>query len=797
MKSFRLLLAIVLLSGFTGFVFSQSANALYNTGNIPTNFSTYSGACNGPLTTLTVIIPAGMNVTSVSVTYDMIALNGAWMSEQNSQIHCQETGITEAVFTGTGGNLAGTETYNRAGVTIANGISATGILTFEMRAWRSWGGTLCDNAYQYINNNTWTVTVFYNNSVPSPTASPGGVSSANLTSWFKSSDQLYQNAGMTIPVVDGSNALAWGNMATNAQLPSVSKIGGGTITYTAVDDYFNYNSTMQLTSSAFISNVSGFSDIFLGSGTSYYSVFAKGGMDLVYTFTSASTVSPCGSNRCCTGFRGGGSQVTNVGVPYGVGIDNTKAHFSGSTADFSTIGQNNTNGILGTNSPGTFNTTSGTYSYNIFNFPGYNGTGRFSENFTFDKSFSTNETSRVESYLAIKYGITLGTNGTSKDYLNSTSTVVWTQSANSAFAYDIAGVSRDDNSALDQRKSHSVNNTALVFDDILVVVNGNNFNSPTAIATDRSAFVWGHNGQPATHTGWPILALPTDNGEIIETIFQRKWKSQESGTLGSVTLEFDLSSVPGVGNVPGANDLSNLRLLVDEDGDFTNGATAIAPSSFSNVTDIAYFIHDFIPTDGNNGTPFRGFFFTLGSIDATTTPLPVTITKFDVSNSNCQTTINWTTESEENSKEFIVECTGDLVDWREVCRVPSVGNSNSQIFYECHDDYFENHGTIYYRLKQVDNDGVETIYDMRSVAGQQCDQVEPIIYPNPTEGIVNIDSPLAGSAVITDATGKLIFKGLLNSGVNTIDLGQIASGIYIVSIQLNNGSLRMLRFIKD
>lgn len=45
----------------------------------------------------------------------------------------------------------------------------------------------------------------------------------------------------------------------------------------------------------------------------------------------------------------------------------------------------------------------------------------------------TQERNRIQSYLAIKYGITLGVNGTSQDYVNSGGTVIWDQSVNSGY----------------------------------------------------------------------------------------------------------------------------------------------------------------------------------------------------------------------------------------------------------------------------------------------------------------------------------------------------------------------------
>ncbi len=62
----------------------------------------------------------------------------------------------------------------------------------------------------------------------------------------------------------------------------------------------------------------------------------------------------------------------------------------------------------------------------------------------------SNETGRIESYLAIKYGQTLP-----HHYVNSAGTIVRTVSG--AYTNNIAGIARDDASALNQKQSQSVN----------------------------------------------------------------------------------------------------------------------------------------------------------------------------------------------------------------------------------------------------------------------------------------------------------------------------------------------------
>jgi hypothetical protein len=73
------------------------------------------------------------------------------------------------------------------------------------------------------------------------------------------------------------------------------------------------------------------------------------------------------------------------------------------------------------------------------------------------------EQEKIQSYLSLKYGITknsldnVDASQDERDYFASDASVIWDYSANSAYANDIAGIGRDDNSALDQQQSKSIN----------------------------------------------------------------------------------------------------------------------------------------------------------------------------------------------------------------------------------------------------------------------------------------------------------------------------------------------------
>jgi subtilisin family serine protease len=149
-----------------------SASATYTSGNISTDrdFVDLSGSSSCP-GTLSVSIPESAVVLGVDVSYSMTAANNGWMSEQRSQLRCISPGGQSegTLFSGTG-NIMGTQSYNRSGLSIANNVIGGGEIQFQLHTGRTWGGSGCNTTYNRVNNNSWTITVYYEPSMPCPSA---------------------------------------------------------------------------------------------------------------------------------------------------------------------------------------------------------------------------------------------------------------------------------------------------------------------------------------------------------------------------------------------------------------------------------------------------------------------------------------------------------------------------------------------------------------------------------------------------------------------------------------------------
>ncbi|NKQ41670.1 MAG: LamG domain-containing protein [Sulfurovum sp.] len=239
---------------------------------------------------------------------------------------------------------------------------------------------------------------------------------------------------------------------------------------------------------------------------------------------------------------GGGWQTLNTGVsPTGnYEIVTTTSASSGSNRinkrvflQGRSIGSaNNVFFLANTHSPfrigkGATETTSGRYAWD----------GDISEIIVYSAALSPVQRNRVESYLAIKYGLTLDQSiAGGQNYRDSASTVVWSASANSGYGNDIAGLGRDDTSSLHQKVSKSINS-----DTVITIATGSDFSTansdasrPALSTNDRRFLIWSNNDGSV---GWTATGAPA-GGRILD----RKWKVQKTGTQNNVSIQVDVDA---------------------------------------------------------------------------------------------------------------------------------------------------------------------------------------------------------------------------------------------------------------
>ena len=175
--------------------------------------------------------------------------------------------------------------------------------------------------------------------------------------------------------------------------------------------------------------------------------------------------------------------------------------------------------------------------------------GRVAEILTFAERVPDADRPKIESYLAIKYGITLGeSTEAQKNYVNSAGTATWDISANSGFNYNIAGIGRDDISDLNQKQSESVNETNEVIIGLGVIVTKNSSNT-NEFENDKNFLVWGCNNDNffefTLDTNNNSMELATGFTSTLKRI-DIKWKIVETGgDIGNVYIGIPSTAFSG------------------------------------------------------------------------------------------------------------------------------------------------------------------------------------------------------------------------------------------------------------
>lgn len=171
----------------------------------------------------------------------------------------------------------------------------------------------------------------------------------------------------------------------------------------------------------------------------------------------------------------------------------------------------------------------------------------------------------------------------------------------------------------------------------------------------------------------------------------------------------------------------------------------------------------------------------------TTSALPIELLDFKPTYKNGVVNIKWVTASEKNNDYFTIEKTINGVSYETIDTVDAVGNSQTISDYNSF-DYDLNSSVIYYRLKQTDIDGKNTITDWYSV--NIIDEIKNItVTPNPFSDNINImfDSDIQGPQIIciTDLMGKVLHQEEINISMGSnyfnVKLENFDKGIYLLN----------------
>jgi hypothetical protein len=399
----------------------------------------------------------------------------------------------------------------------------------------------------------------------------------------------------------------------------------------------------------------------------------------------------------------------------------------------------------------------------------------------FRNALTATERIKVDSYLAIKYGITLPNN-----YLSTSGTNIFTVAA--PYNNNIIGIGRDDSELLTQKQSHYDDDNTRIYMGTLAAMNPAN---GSTFSVDGSYVMMGDNNGAYCATTASNAEIPTGlTNCTLYSRLEREWKVTRTNMAQNYNMDVKLAAC----GVPGSVNVSHLRLLVDDDGNFANGGTQCYYNgdgtgivfSYSNPTiTITGISTTHIP---NNATKY----ITIASINVAT-PLPVALLDFQATYhaDHRNVDLTWQTQSEHNSDYFDVQkLEGN--EWMTLDIVKAKGESQTLTSYATIDPS-PVFGENYYRLKQVDLDGNFTYSTVRLVNLEMSTEV--YLFPNPAQDRAQIvQKGIANNSItILDESGRKVTPELhiISEDSLEINTGYLANGVYLIYLENHSEVLKL------
>ncbi|MDR6197134.1 polysaccharide lyase family 8 super-sandwich domain-containing protein [Siphonobacter sp. SORGH_AS_0500] len=175
--------------------------------------------------------------------------------------------------------------------------------------------------------------------------------------------------------------------------------------------------------------------------------------------------------------------------------------------------------------------------------------------------------------------------------------------------------------------------------------------------------------------------------------------------------------------------------------------------------------------------------------------LPVVLTHFEGKRlSEESIELNWATAQEKNNRYFQLERSRDAQNFERIYQLVGQGTVQKRTYYQYVDA--AKGGTFYYRLRQTDEDGKQTVSRIIAVTSPA-----PVltIGPNPTSGWVRLNLNQEPTEPLTvdlySSTGQHLGRQSEQKAIFDFDLSGLMKGVYLLKISYQNQmqTLRILR----
>jgi hypothetical protein len=298
------------------------------------------------------------------------------------------------------------------------------------------------------------------------------------------------------------------------------------------------------------------------------------------------------------------------------------------------------------------------------------------------------------------------------------------------------------------------------------------------------SYQWQSSTTSSGYTDIPSATSTTYSPSAITqtTYFQRIATCSGDGSVSNsnvVTVTVPAITNPTVGQTWNANNTITFTSNVSG-GTWSSSNTSVATinsssgvltASTAGTTTITYTV----TSGGVTCTPTRTV-----NISGTTGSLPVTWETVSAEKQNGQSILRWSTASEQNTKDFVVQHSLNTTDWSSLTTVPAAGNSTTTRNYSyVHQNPLKGGNYNYYRILQRDIDDKFSYSKIVSIIFNEPG-ADLQVYPNPAQDQLTIFLAESQLVRLVNAAGATVWKGQLPAGRNTIPVHTYSKGIYVL-----------------
>lgn len=170
--------------------------------------------------------------------------------------------------------------------------------------------------------------------------------------------------------------------------------------------------------------------------------------------------------------------------------------------------------------------------------------------------------------------------------------------------------------------------------------------------------------------------------------------------------------------------------------------------------------------------------------DHESAPLPLDWVSFQVKHEKGMNQLHWVTANEVNTHSFEVEKSYNGKDFTTLTSLLARGHQKSQESYN-HSDKHDFNGSIYYRIKQIDQDQMFSHSPIRSIHRQMDQTLE--VYPTLVgdHTFLHAHKDMNARILIINSTGQIVrdFPQQIQAGGQEIKFGELPGGVYMIRVE--------------